>query len=66
MAVSKTSGGKANKKSSPRKKVGKVNKFGYVKPSLTERILTKDWPLAVMMKKASRMLPRHNSNIAVK
>lgn len=67
MAVGKTSVGKANKKALPRKKPGKaVNKFGYVKPPLAERILTKDWPLAVMMKKSARLLPRHNSNVAAK
>lgn len=66
MAVNKTSVGKANKKAEPRKQSKGVNKFGYVKPPLEVRILTKDWPLAILMKKAARILPRHNSNIAVK
>lgn len=64
MAQNKTSVGKANPKR-PRK-VSVVNKFGYEKPSMAVRILSKDWPLAVLYKKSARLLERHNSSAAVK
>lgn len=66
MAVGKTSVGKANKKAKPKKAFKGQNKFGYEKPSMAVRILSKDWPLAVLYKKASRLLDRHNSSVAVK
>lgn len=66
MAQNKTSVGKANPKKPRPRKASAVNKFGYEKPPMAVRLLSKDWPLAVLYKKAARQLDRHNSSVAVK